>query len=294
VAQVEQEESDDDDDVEVKEDHKLETITTERLQGKWKHSSDFFLTVRKSRVKCKTGQKYKLVEVGNTVELVGDSTPWKAVPSKSSAQKIHWESAEDGAYGVQWHFEGVLKNKAEEAQDDDDQLEDDVEIDKSLILDTKRRRNKVDYVRLDKKLGKDPAAGDIALPGDKVLMAPPPGSLKRKSATSEARARIEQDRKRSRDGGEADERPKKKREMKVLSTAELEQLFKQLDGKIESIAPKDALMALSKLMYHPMDIPTLKATKLGVAVNPYRKHPDDKVGRYAKEVVKRWKNLLNA
>ena len=83
----------------MKEDHKLETITTERLQGKWKHSSDFFLTVRKSRVKCKTGQKYKafdstaaveaqlhlpwqLVEVGNTVELVGDSTPWKAVPSK--------------------------------------------------------------------------------------------------------------------------------------------------------------------------------------------------------------------
>ena len=45
----------------VKDEQKLESIGIEMLQGKWKHSTGgFFLTVRKHRVKCATGQKYKV------------------------------------------------------------------------------------------------------------------------------------------------------------------------------------------------------------------------------------------
>lgn len=45
-------------------------------------------------------------------------------------------------------------------------------------------------------------------------------------------------------------------------------------------------------MGHPMDLEMLKATKIGVVANPYRKHPNEKVARYAKELVGRWKKLV--
>jgi len=95
---------------------------------------------------------------------------------------------------------------------------------------------------------------------------------------------------------------------------------------VESIDPKAALKVLSKLMWHPMDLETLKSTKIGseltstlattirglnplypgydmmisdtlltgVTVNAYKKSAHSKVARYAKELVSKWKKLMGA
>lgn len=164
----------DDEETEVKESHALETITEATLQGKWKHSAGFFLTVRKAKVKTATGQRYKLLSTGESMELHGDATIWRAVPSKSSNDTIHWVSNEDSNFSLQWQFEGNLKNKGGgegTGEPDDDMIEDDPEIDRNLILDSKRRRGRVDYVQLDKTLGKGanaPAADGIQISDDKA------------------------------------------------------------------------------------------------------------------------------
>jgi len=189
-APVDEDDDSDDGEAEVKESHALETIDVATLQGKWKHSAGFFLTVRKEKVKTKTGQRYKLLSTGDSMELHGDSTIWRAVPAKSSGDTIHWVSAEDSNYSLQWSFEGTLKNKGEgkpkasstgggggggggnpEHSEDDDMIEDDPEIDRSLIVATKRRRGRVDYVQLDKTLGKGadaPARDGVQITDDKV------------------------------------------------------------------------------------------------------------------------------
>jgi len=79
-----------------------------------------------------------------------------------------------------------------------------------------------------------------------------------------------------------------------LTKGEIEEIGRQLSGDMTKVAPGDALRALVKLMAHPMDLETLKATKIGVSVNPYRKHEQKKVAHYAKEIVGRWKKLVPA
>jgi len=108
------------------------------------------------------------------MDLLGDSTVWRAVPSKSSPDSILWQSNEDATFTLRWHFEGLLKKAAfGENEDgdgaDDGILEDDPDIDKSDILDpsVKRRRGRVDYIKLDKTLGK---GSRLALPLPRIII----------------------------------------------------------------------------------------------------------------------------
>ena len=45
-------------------------------------------------------------------------------------------------------------------------------------------------------------------------------------------------------------------------------------------------------MWHPMDLETLKATKIGKTVNEFKKNAHPKAAQYAREVVNKWKKLM--
>ena len=79
-----------------------------------------------------------------------------------------------------------------------------------------------------------------------------------------------------------------------LSAEELVKIRDALGSQGELKGAGEALASIKRLEAHPMTLADLKATKIGVAVNRYRKHSSALVATQVANMVKDWKSLLPA
>jgi len=253
------ESSEDDVEDEVGDRH-LDEITIDTLQGTWKHSLGMTISAKGSRLKFENGEKYDLVVVGNTVELMG----WKAVPEKSSANTIKWHKA-DGSDGgeISWSFQSDNAPEGSGTKNYDDGLE---AMDDSNIVTSKRRRTKCDYVRMNRLLGgKGP-----------------------KRAKTEADAPTE--------SPEPEPEPEPIRAPKPevpMTEDDVASAAAELQAAGKDLKPRRYMLPLvERLLKFDMSIEVLSSTKIGKAMHPYRKHQDPVIAQKVSSVISHWKALI--
>lgn len=250
------------DDEEVLEQHRLEEITIDTLQGVWRHSNGANVTIRGPNVSFSSGDQFgPLTQLEGTVDMDG----WQPVLARSTSNRIIWSKAGEDMRIV-WSFECDL---------DDPGHTEEEEVDKTNIVTGKRRRATVDYKALYEQQKKKKA-------------------LKR--AMRQRGEEVSDDDILDGDSDEEDEAPKKKKKKPKEEAEEEEKvdvaaLAKELDQP-ELIAAEKAMEAIKKLKKAKIDLAVLKATKVGLTVNKYRKHSDANVATSAKALVGEWKGLL--
>lgn len=249
------------DDEEVLADQRLEEITIDTLQGVWRHSNGAYVTIRGSSVKFSSGDQFgPLTQLEGTVDMDG----WQPVLAKSTSNRIIWSKAGEDAI-IRWSFESDLDDPGHEQEE---------EIDKSNIQTGKRKRKTVDYKALYEQQKKKRAL---------------------KKAMRQRGEDVSDDDILDGDSDEEDEAPKKKKKPKEEAEGEekvdVAAIAKELDQP-ELVAAEQAIKAIKKLKKAKMDLTILKATKVGLTVNKYRKHSDAEVATTAKALVGEWKGLL--
>lgn len=250
------------DEEEVLEQHRLEEITIDTLQGVWRHSNGANVTIRGSSVSFSSGDQFgPLTQLEGTVDMDG----WQPVLAKSTNNRIIWSKAGEDMRIV-WSFECDLDDPGHSDQEE--------EVDKTNIVTGKRRRATVDYKALydqqkkKRALKKAMRMRGEAVSDDDILDG---------------------------DSDEEDEAPKKKKkrpkEDAVEEKVDVAALAKELDQS-ELVPAEKAMSAIKKLEKAKVDLAMLKATKVGLTVNKYRKHSDANVAATAKALVGQWKGLL--
>lgn len=246
-------------------DKRLEEITLETLAGRWKSSLGDTVKVKGARAGSKlAGVKYKLVQQGVTVELIVSEEPliaYKALPERSSGSTIRWMGPDD--LEVSWSFQGDCTDEVGGKKSFDDGVE---AMDESNIISSKRRRTQVDYVRLNKKMGgKGPKKIDRA--GDEGASVPQP---------------------------EPEPEPEPA-PVEPLTPAGIEQIAADLEAAGQSLKPRRYVLPLvGRLSDFPMDLSVLTQTKIGKALNPYRKHEDGVVAKQVSALISKWKALVKS
>jgi hypothetical protein len=240
------------------EDQCLEEITAEVLKGRWLHSGGDYLNCSEGSVKFDEGLQFTMETVDNTVEMEG----WRALPEKSTSNKIVW--GKEGEASIFWRFESEYEDPS--ALDE--------EVEASNIITGKRRRTGVDYAALDKTMAKEAGYEDEEdKDHDEVA------ERARKKAKMDALAG----------------RPEAKKEVvpKKLSGEELTAINTLLGSAGDLKSAEEVRGAFASLQAHPMTLAELKATKIGVTVNRYKKHTNSGIKSQAAECVVKWKTLLS-
>lgn len=252
----------------------LEELSLDKLNGRWQHSMGDFLNVVDGNVKFDMGTTYTLVQVGDTVELDG----WRAVLSKSNSNRIVW--AKEGEKPMHWRFESEIEAEGGDVKPDDEGISED------NIITGKRRRKGVDYAELHKKMAKEKGFEDDESDDESR-------ARKKKRRLEElARSSSSSSSSSFTTSSYAAEKKAEPSKPKKLSQPELLSIRDKL-GFEGALMESDKLLPLLKqLERHPMDLDTLKSTKIGKAVNRYRKHTNSVVASRILAVVKKWKKLM--
>jgi len=274
----------------------LEKLAIEDLQGRWLHSGGDYFNVRGSSVKFDLGGEYTVVEVDNTVELDGA----RANVAKSTTQKIIWEKGEES---MSWRFESELQ------ETEDGSVQPDLDVDTSNIITGKRRRREVNYVMANKELeekeGKDDDEDDFDAQREKAkkkLLSSAPKSSITSSSSSSSSASSSSSQRPSSSSSVPTPTAKKLKPAPVeelpppkkLSLDELNSIRDQL-GVEGLLKPAEVVAPLIKqLERHPMELGELKSTKIGVALNRYRKHTHAGVNARVTKLVTSWKSLMGS
>lgn len=249
----------------------LEEITIDSLKGRWMHKNGIYLNVRGADAEFDGGDSYALTQVGNSVEIDG----WKAVVDKSTANKVIW--AKEGESTSHWLFEGDIEEAGEL----------DEEVSKDNIVTGKRRRAGVDYAALNKKLDEEEGKEEDDDEDAEIT------EKKRKKARLDDLARSSSSSSYNSFRSEKKVASTKPAVMKQLSAEELTRIRTELGTEGSMKSADEVLPLVKKLECHgAMTVDILKATKIGVAANRYRKHPNSAVAARFSDVVKSWKKLL--
>jgi hypothetical protein len=199
---------------------------------------------------------------------------WRALPEKSSSNKIVW--SKEGETSLHWRFESELEESGA--------LEEEIET--SNIIVGKRRRAGVDYAALDKTMAKEAGYEDDDQEHDESAER-----AKKKARLDALAGRTEP----------FHVEPKKeakkevKKEVMVPKTLTKEELV-AINTKLSTegaLKPAEEVRgAFTSLQAHPMTLADLKATKIGVTVNKYKKHTNSDIASRAASLVVKWKGLL--
>lgn len=275
-------------DSEIPEESILAEITFATCKGRWQHSLGDYITNRgDSDVVFDQGLRFTLEAVDNTVMLDG----WRAVPEKSSANKITW--TKDGEKAMFWRFENEVETDADDLKE---------EVSEDNIVTGKRRRKGVDYAALNKKMNQEQGFEDDEEGGDFDAVQDAERKRARKKAKLDSLAQSLSGSSSSTSqysssssvssSSSAPAAKKKPLPPKKLSNEELIRIRDQL-GLEGPLKPADVVLtALKQLERHPMELDHLKATKIGVVVNRYRKHTNAALAPRIQALVKTWKGLL--
>lgn len=243
---------------EVDVDQLLEEITIDSVKGQWEHSLGASIKVLGSQAHFDGGSIYELQQEGNTVTIDG----WKAVVGKSTANRVVW--SKDGELS-HWNFEGEL---AQEGKADDEG------IDETNIVKGKRRRTQVDYKELMK------AEKERLLKKKKLEGGASSGNYFEDGLDDDS------------EDDDSDEEPPPPKAAPV-TLEDVKDVNKALTAGEAMLPAAEVLPLLSKLARFDMSLEALKETKVGVAINKYRKHESEDVKTRALFLVKKWKALLS-
>mmetsp|Transcript_36089 Transcript_36089/g.70949 ORF Transcript_36089/g.70949 Transcript_36089/m.70949 type:complete len:258 (-) Transcript_36089:236-1009(-) len=251
-------------DDEVNEDQLLELINIETLKGQWEHQHGASIRVIENRASFEGGETYTIEEDGSTVTLDG----WKAVPEKSTANKIFWVKGEEQGF---WSFEGEIAGE--------DGKVDDEGIDSSNIVSGKRRRTNVDYKAIlarEKEMAKKRKQAEGGSGGGG-------GYFDNLEDTDDSDEGDE----------EEEEAPAPGKPAPAAVTLEdVKKIAADMTASTDLLAEPVVSPLLNKLSKFKMTIDVLKETKVGLLVNKYRKHSSQAVKDKAIYLVKDWKSLL--